>query len=74
MAQPFDDREEEPTAEELAGLRRRAVVRRVIVIAVVVAMIAALVVPVIVRVVRAPSEPDGILAAQVLIPSRRMAV
>ena len=74
MAQPFDAWDEEPTAEELARLRRKALIRRVIVIAVVVAMIATLVVPIILRVVRAPSEPDGILAAQALIPSRRMTI
>jgi len=62
----------EPTIEELARLRRRATVRKVIVILVVVAMIAALLVPVIVRVVRAPPEPETILAAQTPIASRRM--
>ncbi len=62
----------EPTIEELARLRRKATVRKVIVILVVVAMIAALLVPVIVRVVRAPPEPERILAAQTPIASRRM--
>ena len=62
----------EPTIEELARLRRRATVRKVIVILAVVAMIAALLVPVIVRVVRAPPEPETILAAQTPIASRRM--
>jgi len=64
----------EPTVEELARLRRKATVRKVIVILVVVAMIAALLVPVIVRVVRAPPEPEGILAAQTPIASRRMSL
>jgi len=62
----------EPTVEELARLRKKATIRKVIVILVVVAMIAALLVPVIVRVVRVPPEPEGILAAQTPIASRRM--
>jgi hypothetical protein len=66
--------EEEPTAEELARLRRREVTRRVVVLLVVVAMIATLLVPVIVRVVRARPEPDRIVAVQVLFESRRMTV
>ncbi len=64
----------EPTVEELARLRRKATVRKVIVILVVVAMIAALLVPVIVRVVRVPPEPEGILAAHTTIASRRMSL
>ena len=64
----------EPTVEELARLRRKATVRKVIVILVVVAMIAALLVPVIVRVVRVPPEPERILAAQTPIASRRMSL
>ncbi len=64
----------EPTVEELARLRRKATVKKVIVILVVVAMIAALLVPVIVRVVRVPPEPEGILAAQTTIASRRMSL
>ena len=71
MTLPFDE-PEEVSQEELARLRRRTTIRRVIVIVVVVAMIATLSVPIIVRVVRAPSEPDGILAAQTQIASRRM--
>lgn len=66
--------EDEPTVEELARLHRRAAVRKVIVILVVVAMIAALTVPIIVRVVRAPPEPERILAAQTPFASRRMSV
>ncbi len=64
----------EPTVEELARLRRKATVRKVIVILVVVAMIAALLVPVIVRVVRVPPEPEGILAAHTPIASRRISL
>lgn len=64
--------EDEPTAEELARLRRRDVTRRVVVLLVVVAMIATLVVPVIVRVVRTPAEPDRIVAVYALSESRRM--
>ncbi len=64
----------EPTVEELARLRRKATVRKVIVILVVVAMIAALLVPVIVRVVRVPPESEGILAAQTPIASRRISL
>ncbi len=64
----------EPTVEELARLRRKATVKKVIVILVVVAMIAALLVPVIVRVVRVPPEPEGILAAHTPIASRRISL
>ena len=67
----YDD---ELTPEELAAIRRRTFVRRVIVIVVVIAMIATLVVPVIVRVVRQPTEPEGILAVQPLAASNRMIV
>jgi uncharacterized membrane protein YadS len=66
--------EEELTIEEMARLRRRASIRRAIVIVVVVAMIAALLIPVIVRVVRVPREPDGILAIYTPFESRRMSV
>ncbi len=71
MTLPFDD-SDELGPEELARLRRKALIKRVIVVAVVIAMIAALLVPIIVRVVRAPSEPEGILADQAPIASRRM--
>lgn len=64
--------EDEPTAQELARLRRRELTRRLIVIAVVVAMIATLVVPVIVRVVRTPREPERIVAVHGPSESRRM--
>jgi hypothetical protein len=64
--------EDELSAEELARLRRRVVVRRVVVLLVVVAMVATLVVPVIVRVVRAPAEPDRIVAVYGPSESRRM--
>ena len=73
MTAPFHD-EEELTPDEIARQHRRALIRRVIVIIVVIAMIATLLVPVIVRVVRAPSEPDGILATQASFASRRMTV
>jgi len=68
---PFDD-PEEPSPEELARIRRRTLIKRAIVVLVVIAMIATLLVPIIVRVVRAPSEPDGILADTAPIASRRM--
>lgn len=64
--------EDEPTAEELARLRRRDVTRRVVVLLVVVAMVATLVVPVIVRVVRAPPEPERIVAVYGPSELRRM--
>jgi hypothetical protein len=67
----FDD---ERTAEELARLRRRDRIRRLVVIIVVVAMIVALVVPLIVRTVRRPSAPDGIVALHAPVESRRMIV
>jgi len=66
--------EEEMTEEELARLQRRSLVRRVVVIAVVVAMIATLVVPLIVRTVTTPSEPDGVVAVHAPFVSRRMMV
>ncbi len=68
----YDEDPDEPGPEEIARLQRRTFVRRMIVIVVVIAMIATLLVPIIVRVVRAPSEPDGILAVQTLIASRRI--
>ena len=68
----YDEDPDEPGPEEIARLQRKAFTRRMIVIVVVVAMIATLLIPIIVRVVRAPSEPDGILADQAPIASRRM--
>jgi hypothetical protein len=69
-----DAYEDELSTEELARLRRRDVTRRLVVLLVVVAMIATLVVPVIVRVVRAPPEPERIVAAQVPSESRKISV
>ncbi len=66
--------EDELSPEELARRRRRVVTRRVVVLLVVVAMVATLVVPVIVRVVRAPPEPDHIVAIHGPSESRRMYV
>ena len=66
--------EEELSEEEKARLRRRSLIRKVIVIIVVVVMVVTLVVPLIVRVVRAPSEPDGIVAIHAPSASRRMSV
>ena len=68
---PFDD-PDELGPEELARLHRKTVIKRMIVVVVVIAMIATLLVPIIVRVVRAPSEPESILADQAPIASRRM--
>jgi hypothetical protein len=64
--------EDELSEEEEARLRRRSFTRKVIVIIVVVVMVVTLVVPLIVRVVRAPSEPDGIVAVHTPSGSRRM--
>lgn len=66
--------EEELSEEEKARLRRRSLIRKVIVIIVVVVMVVTLVVPLIVRVVRAPSEPDGIVAVHAPSGSRRMSI
>jgi hypothetical protein len=68
----WDD--DELTAEDLARLHRRSIARRVIVILVVIAMVATLIVPVIVRVVRTPAEPKGIVAIRLPIPRDRMTV
>ena len=68
---PFDD---EFTSEELAALRRRTLVRRVIVIVVVIAMVVTLVVPLIIRVVRQPDEPGGVVAVHAPNASNRMAI
>lgn len=62
------------TAEELARLRRRTILRRLIVILVVVAMVATLVVPVVVRVVRTPAEPEGVVAFRAPPAADRMTV
>ena len=56
------DYEEDFTPEELADRQRKERIRRAIIILVVVAMIATLLVPVIVRVVRVPPEPERIIA------------
>ena len=64
--------DEELTPEELEQRRRRRFVRSAIVIAIVVAMVATLLFPVIIRVVRAPREPDTVIAMQVEAPCRTM--
>jgi hypothetical protein len=66
--------DDELTVEDLARLRRRSIVRRVIVILVVIAMVATLVVPLVVRVVRTPAEPEGIVAIRPTIARDRMTV
>jgi len=70
----WDPYEEELTDEEVARLERRSRVRKLVVILVVVAMIATLVVPLIVRRVTTPREPDGIVAVHAPSVSRRMFV
>ena len=60
--------DEELTPQELEQIRRRSVIRAVIVVAVVLAMVATLLFPVIVRIVRTPTEPDTVIAMRAEVP------
>lgn len=64
--------DEDLTPEELEQLRRRHIIRAAVVIAVVVAMVATLLFPVLIRIVRTPTEPDTVIAMRVVVPCRTM--